>query len=432
MVLAHSRFLGFAGFLTLVGCGKSAAENTPVLTVDMPVGSPSREIDEESPNPRRCPSFPGQDMIDTGSRFAFVQDLSHDGNFVVFTTETGAGEERSDVFVRDHSQKITSLLAGSARGSSISGDGRYVVIDSTDPHLVPRDTNGRKDVFLHDRQTGAFKRISVGPAGQEGNEDSFAGLITPDGAFVAFSSSASNLVPGDTNSESDIFLFHRETETIERVSVATGGLEADGPSHPSSISEDGRFVAFSSYAENLVPGDTNRIWDLFVHDREKRTTARVSLDPQGHQTNDIYEGGQLSRDGAWLLFKSKPFMEGMKPTRERLFLRNQETGLAELVFPKPPWDVSLDYLQVDRFSMSGDARFVSFAIASEELFESDVYVIDRQDESVRKISVPKGGHLSSPQISGDGCVIAFTFIFKEASTCQLLIMGAERFLAGHP
>ncbi|HUE85229.1 MAG TPA: hypothetical protein VMO26_04055, partial [Vicinamibacterales bacterium] len=109
-------------------------------------------------------------------------------------------------------------------------------------------------------------RVSVGSDGTPGNGNSSVPAISADGRWVAFESWASNLVAGDTNGFSDIFAHDRQTGTTTRVSVGPGGVQGDGLSYRSAISADGRWVAFDSGSSNLVPDDTNFLGDVFVHD----------------------------------------------------------------------------------------------------------------------------------------------------------------------
>ena len=151
---------------------------------------------------------------------------------------------------------------------SISSDGQYVAFSSFADNFVDDDTNGAYDVFVHDRQTGETSRVSVSSAGGQGNNDS--GVITPissDGRYVAFSSGADNLVDGDTNGVSDVFVHDRQTGETTRVSVSSTGGQSNDDSYLPSISSDGRYIAFESEADNLVADDTNGDRDIFVHDR---------------------------------------------------------------------------------------------------------------------------------------------------------------------
>jgi len=168
-------------------------------------------------------------------------------------------------------------------GSRISADGRFVAFESRASNLVAGDANGCPDIFVRDRQSGTTERVSLATGGAEGNGISEFPSISADGRFVAFMSEATNLVAGDTNGCADIFVRDRQSGTTERVSLATGGTEGNNSSYGSSISADGLFVAFDSWASDLVAGDTNGNSDIFVRDRQNGTTERVSLATGGAQ-----------------------------------------------------------------------------------------------------------------------------------------------------
>src|SRR5438309_280140 len=183
-------------------------------------------------------------------------------------------------------QSVGPSLAGPfAAPPSISADGRFVVFAACARNLAPGDTNGFGDVFVHDRGTGVTERLSVDGAGTEANDTIHQPAISADGRLVAFVSAATNLVPGDTNGQSDVFVHDRRTRTTERVSVDCAGTQADRESDPPAISADGRLVAFVCPATNLVPGDTNGQSDVFVHDRQTRATERVSVDSAGTEAD---------------------------------------------------------------------------------------------------------------------------------------------------
>ncbi len=165
-----------------------------------------------------------------------------------------------------------SLGSGGVQGNKASGvaaisaNGRFIAFESFASNLVPGDTNGMEDVFVRDRQTGTTERVSLGSGGVQGNEVSAAAAISANGRFVAFESFASNLVPGDTNERQDVFVRDCKTGTTRRASLGPGGAQGNRNSgiYSVSISADGRFVAFDSDANNLVPGDTNVVGDVFV------------------------------------------------------------------------------------------------------------------------------------------------------------------------
>src|SRR5436190_839729 len=138
--------------------------------------------------------------------------------------------------------------------ASVSSDGRYVAFTSYAPNLVASDTNGFADVFVRDIVAGSTTRISTDSAGVQGNGNSDRAAISADGRFVAFRSEASNLVAGDTNSAFDVFVHDLSSGATTRVSVDSSGAEVNGVSDFPSISADGRFVAFRSSASSVVPG----------------------------------------------------------------------------------------------------------------------------------------------------------------------------------
>jgi Tol biopolymer transport system component len=139
-------------------------------------------------------------------------------------------------------------------------------------NLVPGDTNDKADIFVHDRQSGQTTRVSVDSNGVQGNNASAYAAISSDGRYVAFQSDSTNLVPDDTNASTDVFVHDRQTGQTTRVNVDSNGGQANTSAYPygsygrPSISADGRYVAFESYASNLVPNDTNASVDVFVHD----------------------------------------------------------------------------------------------------------------------------------------------------------------------
>jgi hypothetical protein len=149
---------------------------------------------------------------------------------------------------------------------SISADGQFVAFQSYSSNLVAGDANNYSDIFVRDRSAGITERVSVDSSGAEGDSNSEWASISSDGRFVAFSSFASNLVAGDTNGKDDVLVHDRTTGTTERVSVDSSGVEGNGDSDAPSISADGHIVAFESGASNLVAGDTNGAYDAFVHE----------------------------------------------------------------------------------------------------------------------------------------------------------------------
>jgi len=247
--------------------------------------------------------------------------ISDDGRFVAFQSGGGllvAGDTNggSDVFVHDRQTGQTTRVSVDSTGAqgngpsqwpSISGDGRFVAFvydDTRTNNLVANDTNHTTDIFVHDRQTGQTTRVSVDSTGAQSNGPSFMPSISGDGRFVAFDSTATNLVPGDSNTKGDVFVHDRQTGQTTRASVSSSGAQGNSVSQHAVISVEGRFVAFESAATTLVAGDTNGDSDVFVHDRQTGQTTRVSVDSTGAQGNAGGASPAITGDGELVAFAS--------------------------------------------------------------------------------------------------------------------------------
>lgn len=245
--------------------------------------------------------------------------ISADGQRVAYVSKAtnlvpGVSSGWYQIYVYDRTSGTTaaaSLAPGGVEGDGdcweahLSADGRLVSFQSGATNLVPGDANGSDDVFVRDLQTGLTECVSVDPAGVPGNAASFAGRIAANGRFVAFSSVATNLVAGDTNAACDAFVRDRLTGATERVDLDSAGNQANGGCYPPTISDDGRFVGFESSASNLVPGDTNQQDDVFVHDRSNGETRLAGLSSTGGPcASGTYEGN-LSPDGRFIAFSSQ-------------------------------------------------------------------------------------------------------------------------------
>jgi len=245
--------------------------------------------------------------------------ISADGRYVAFVSAASdlvAGDTNNahDIFVRDlqtgTTQRVSLTAAdqqtdGDSWDCAISGDGRYVAFQSSADDLVSGDTNGQDDIFVRDLQAGTTERVSVSNNEYQSNAGSYGPSISADGRYVAFPSDASNLVVSDTNGRRDAFVRDRQAETTVRVSVSSSGAQGNLSSGSRAISADGRYVAFLSYASNLVPGDTNGIEDVFVRDLQTGTTHRVNTSASGAQANGAtWMGAALSADGRYVTFES--------------------------------------------------------------------------------------------------------------------------------
>jgi Tol biopolymer transport system component len=242
---------------------------------------------------------------------------------------------------------------------SISADGRFVAFTSGASNIVPGDTNRNYDIFVRDTLTNTTTRVSLDSAGNQANSDSYSLSISPDGRFVAFTSDASNIVPGDTNRNYDIFVRDTLTNTTTRVSLDSAGNQANSSSNNPSISPDGRFVAFSSFSSNLVPGDTNNEIDVFMRDRLTNTTTRVSVDSAGNQQtrNITSDAPSISADGRFVAFTTYPSNILLGLNTNGIFVRDRLTNTTTRVSVDSAGNPGV----ADSPSISADGRFVAFS-----------------------------------------------------------------------
>jgi Tol biopolymer transport system component len=343
--------------------------------------------------------------------FASPPSISADGRFVAFAAwarnlASGDTNGFGDVFVHDRGTGVTERLSVDGAGTeandtihqpAISGDGRFVAFVSAATNLVPGDTNAQSDVFVHDRQTRTTERASVSSAGIEGRGWSDRPAISADGRFVAFVSAAPDLVPGDTNGRANVFVHDRQTRTTERVSTGGAGTQADGESDSPAISADGRFVAFVSAATNLVPGDTSGRAAVFVYDRQTRTTERVSVDGAGTPADRESASPTISADGRFVAFSSSAtnLVPGDSNGQSDVFVHDRQTGTIERVSVDSAGTEADGWS--DRPAISASGRFVAFCTLATNLVPGDTngqwdeLVHDRQTRTTERASVDSAG-----------------------------------------
>ena len=346
-----------------------------------------------------------------GDSESYVPSISPDGRYVTFeslATNLVNGDKNGayDIFVHDYKTGKTARVSVRTNGKqgnghsydpSISSAGRYVAFESTATNLVNGDTNGVEDIFVHDQQTGETRRVSVRTNGAEGNGNSYYPSISSAGRYVAFESEATNLVNGDTNGAFDIFIHDRETGKTERVSVRTNGVQGDAGSYLPSISSDGRYVAFESDATNLVNKDTNGVFDIFIHDRETGKTERVSVKTNGVEGDAGSNNPSISSAGRYVAFESYAanLVNGDTNGASDIFIHDRQTGETRRV------SVRTNGAQGDGNSyypsISSDGRYVAFYSYATNLANgdtngaSDVFVHDRQTGETRRVSVRTNG-----------------------------------------
>lgn len=272
--------------------------------------------------------------------------ISENGRFVAFESflQLHPADQNGyvDIYVRDLQLDQTARVSqsntvsqpdGGSSAPSISGDGSRVAFASTATNLVAGDVNGVSDVFVRDRSAGTTFLVSVDSSGIHGDRGSRAPAISTDGRCVAFSSDALNLVAGDQNGFEDIFVRDLQALTTTRVSVASAGTEANGDSDDPFLSADGRFVVFASFASNLVAGDTNNQRDVFVHDRQTGQTTRVSVSTSGVEANHASFGPTISSDGRYVAFDSaaSTLVAGDTGGFSDVFVHDRATGVTRRV-----------------------------------------------------------------------------------------------------
>jgi Tol biopolymer transport system component len=414
-----ARFCSMLLLLALILTPAGSVRATPGNTTRVSVASDGTQANDHSVDP----------------------SMSADGRYVAFESKasnlvSGDTNGEQDIFVHDRQTGQTTRVSVASDGTqarsgtiygslspSISADGRYVAFHSYATNLVSGDTNLSSDVFVHDRQTGQTTRVSVASDGTQANNLSADPSISADGRYVAFVSFADNLVSGDTGYV-DVFVHDRQTGQTTRVSVATGGGQANGNSYGPSISADGRYVAFESDATNLVSGDTNFSADVFVHDRQTGQTTRVSVASDGTQANGQSSKPSISADGRYVAFMSfadnlVSMYPGPAPRIYRIYVHDRQTGQTTLV------SVASDGTPADSGafypSISPDGRYVAFRSNASNLVSGDtngtwdVFVHDRQTRQTIRVSVASDGTQangvltisSKPSISYDGRHVAF-------------------------
>ncbi|WP_165821307.1 Ig-like domain-containing protein [Nocardioides gansuensis] len=312
--------------------------------------------------------------------------LSGNGRYVVFdsraTTFAPTGGGFFNVFWRDLQTGVTERVGVGVGGAVpnsqssdpvVSDDGRYVAFWSSATNLAPGDTNGVNDAFLFDRQTAATTLLSVAADGTQANGASSMRSISADGRYALFGSAASNLVPGDTNGVVDLFLADTQQDIVTRVSVASDGSEANGQSSSADLSDDGRYVAFYSAASNLVPGDTNNGGDIFLRDLVAGTTERVSVTSSGTEVNATLFSSRVgvSAGGRYVAFQSNA--DSLTPndtsSGNDIFIRDRVAGTTELV--SRAFTGALSNGQSHSPSLSSDGRRVLFQSSASNLVPGD-------------------------------------------------------------
>ncbi|CAK0778928.1 hypothetical protein CCP2SC5_860003 [Azospirillaceae bacterium] len=381
-----------------------------------------------------------------GNNRSEASSISSDGRYVVFESDANnlvAGDTNGqrDIFIKDTQTGTVTRISAASNGAegnnqsfspSVSADGRYVVFESDASNLVAGDTNGRRDVFLKDRQTGTITRVSTASNGAQGNDYSSSASISSNGRYITFRSRAGNLVAGDANEREDVFIKDINTGATTRVSAFVDGVEGNDDSSSSSVSSDGRYIAFESSASNLVSNDTNNKSDIFVKDRQTETITRVSVTSSGGQGNGLCSSPKISEDGRYVVFQSESqnLVAGDTNGVPDIFVKDMKTGTITRVSTASNGAEGNGYSSQP--SISSDGRYIAFFSKASNLASGDtnasldVFVKDMQTGTITRVSMSdngvQGNYSSSYlSISSDGSYISFK------SQADNLIAGANSY-----
>jgi Tol biopolymer transport system component len=315
--------------------------------------------------------------------------ISADGRLVAFASDASnlvAGDSNAteDVFVRDLKTRRTwrvSVGAGGAQADAgslqpaISADGRFVAFVSAATNLVPGASAGT-NVFVRDLKTRRTTMVSVSSAGTAANSASLRPAISADGRMVAFESFATNLVAGDRNAMIDVFVRDVRAGRTQRISVSSARMQGNAGSYTglqASFSGNDRYVVFYSLASNLVAGDTNGSFDVFMRDLKRHSTTRVSLGSHGQQANDDSFLPSISADGRLIAFESTAgnLATTSAPGTGNVYVRDRTTRQTRKLNRTSAGALNDFQQQYEHADISADGRFVAFASLAAHLVRRD-------------------------------------------------------------
>jgi Tol biopolymer transport system component len=329
--------------------------------------------------------------------------------------------------VGGHSVRAVSASTGSVLADetchhpSITADGSKVAFRSTAENLVPGDTNGVEDIFIKDIDTGSIIMASSTSDGEPADGASQEPAISADGNFITFVSVATNLAPGASGGSMQAFVKNLLTGEVMLASASSQGVEGDDSSEKTVISADGRFVAFSSNASNLVPGDTNGTLDVFLRDIASGSLIRVSEGPQGQEGNGpsgYNYGPSISADGRYVAFGSgaSDLLPSDPDDVQDIFVKDVQSGDLKLASVTQEGVKGNDLSLGPSISANGDrVVFRTFATNFSPVDgqrQSDVYLKDLANGSLTLVSTDENGNRIDmggydQSIAGDGMSAAF-------------------------
>ncbi len=339
-------------------------------------------------------------------------NISGDGRFVAFESDaTNLADGAGGLFLKDRQTGAVTRISVDGENPSVSNDGRFVAYESFAATLVSDDTNNVYDVFVYDSQSGVTTRVSVDSTGAQANGESTNPSISGDGRFVVFQSDATNLVNGDENGVSDIFVHDNQTGTTERISRTSDGAGANASSFDPSISSDASVVAFTSNATNLDGNDTNNKPDIFVRTRSNGQTLRVSISSSGFGADGGGSSSAISGDGRYVVFLSDSGNLDPRANdyrgKQLVYVHDRQLGQTTLASVSSD-GVILTVGLLDQPTISKDGRYVAFSFYDKGNNNGIMNIWVRDLQTGASIGVT-GGNASSggPSLSADGKVVAF-------------------------
>ncbi len=359
---------------------------------------------------------------------SYAPTVSPDGRLVAFastaTNLAPVAPAVDNVFLHDRDTGETSLISRGTGGAhadsgswapAFATDGGTLAFSSLAGNLVPDDVNGRRDIFVYDLDAATLTLVSRHRSGLPSDGDSENPAVSDGGRFIAFETYATNLGNSVVDGVLDVALLDREREGTTWVTARSPSLQGNSESRSPAISADGRFVAFDSYANNLVVGDNNGFWDIFVYDRQ---TGFTSLIGRGGPAIGHLRWPVISADGRYVAFESDIPFGSQEDTHSRVYIYDRQTGLTELV--SRGYDGSPANNWSNNPALSHDGRYVVFHSLASNLVPDDdedgrnIFFYDHLTRALTRLSwesmnlagaIMKPGKLA---VSADGRYIAFT------------------------
>lgn len=331
---------------------------------------------------------------------------------------------------------MSTALNQSANGQfpTLNENGRYVLFWTDDSKLIPNDFNSTGDIYLRDRQINETVRVSIGNGNVEANNLTFAeNDISDNGTLIVYASNATNLIGGDTNGFTDIFVFDRGLGAVARASITFNEIQTNGPSYKPVISGDGRFVAFRSQASNIVANRSSTQPDIFLFDRAGQPGARmaqINVHSNGTPANQEDNNGRIAinSNGNFIAFDSiaTNLVGNDTNGRRDIFLRDRTTNKTTRI------SLGLNGAQANGHSshpaISATGRYIAFRSEANNLVEgdtnnfADIFVYDREEDTITRVNVSREGEQANsnaemPGITSNGRFVSFQ------STAKNMVAG---------